>query len=119
MDILSVVNFHIYSMWINESVKLKTLPFCKYMYMCLEMSLIKAGKFGQLTYMRVYQGGMKKGDTIFNTRNNKKVRVSRLVRMNADEMEVINQSSELFSSIVCYKFLYIHVYIDMCMHKYM
>lgn len=24
MDILSVVNFHIYSMWINESVKLKT-----------------------------------------------------------------------------------------------
>jgi hypothetical protein len=48
----------------------------------------QAGKFGQLTYMRVYQGGMKKGDTIINTRNNKKVRVSRLVRMNADEMEV-------------------------------
>ena len=38
--------------------------------------------------MRVYQGGIKKGDTIFNTRTDKKTRVARLVRMHADEMEV-------------------------------
>lgn len=55
---------------------------------------------------------MKKGDTIFNTRNNKKVRVSRLVRMNADEMEVINQSFKLFSSVVS---LYKDVYMHICM----
>jgi hypothetical protein len=31
---------------------------------------------------------MKKGDTIYNTRTNKKMKVVRVVRMNADEMEV-------------------------------
>lgn len=61
----------------------------------LELFFVQAGKFGQLTYMRVYQGGMKKGDTIINTRNNKKVRVSRLVRMNADEMEVSCKFTEI------------------------
>ena len=50
--------------------------------------IFQAGRFGQLTYMRCYQGGMKKGDTIFNTRTSKKTKVSRLIRMNADEMEV-------------------------------
>lgn len=34
---------------------------------------LEAGRFGQLTYMRVYQGMVKKGDFIYNTRTNKKV----------------------------------------------
>lgn len=34
---------------------------------------LEAGKFGQLTYIRVYQGGLKKGEIIYNTRTNKKV----------------------------------------------
>ncbi|KAK3606993.1 hypothetical protein CHS0354_011862 [Potamilus streckersoni] len=59
---------------------------------------LEAGRFGQLTYVRVYQGGMKKGDTIFNTRNGKRVRVSRLVRMNADEMEDVN---EVYAGDIC------------------
>ena len=49
---------------------------------------VQAGKFGQLTYMRIYQGGIKRGDTIFNSRTQRKTKVSRLVRMHADEMEV-------------------------------
>lgn len=61
----------------------------------------QAGRFGQLTYMRVYQGGIKKGDTIINTRMQKKTKVSRLVRMNADEMEVLVWSVSLFQLCLC------------------
>jgi len=46
-------------------------------------------RFGQLTYVRIYQGGIKKGDEIINRRNGRKVRVGRLIRMHADEMEDI------------------------------
>jgi elongation factor G len=47
------------------------------------------GRFGQLTYLRLYQGTLKKGDTIFNSRMGRDIRVGRLVRMHADEMEDI------------------------------
>lgn len=52
---------------------------------------LEAGKFGQLTYFRCYQGTLKKSDTIYNTRTQKKVRVSRLVRLHSNEMEDVNQ----------------------------
>lgn len=43
--------------------------------------------FGQLTYIRIYQGKFSKGDTVLNTRTNQKTRVGRLLRMHADEKE--------------------------------
>jgi len=51
---------------------------------------LEEGKFGQLTYMRVYQGSLEKGSTIFNQTNDKKARIPRLVRMHSDDMEEID-----------------------------
>lgn len=49
-------------------------------------------QFGQLTYMRVYQGKMSKGDFIINQSNKKNVKIPRLVRMHSDKMEDIETS---------------------------
>ncbi|CAG0913875.1 unnamed protein product [Notodromas monacha] len=59
---------------------------------------LEAGRFGQLTYVRVYQGMLKKSDTLFNTRTRKKVRIPRVVRMHADKLEDVN---EVYSGDIC------------------
>jgi elongation factor G len=50
---------------------------------------LEDGRYGQLTYIRTYQGTLRKGDTVYNSRTGKKVKIGRLVRMHADEMEEI------------------------------
>jgi len=42
-------------------------------------------QFGQLTYTRIYQGTIKKGSFVYNARDGKKVRIGRIVRMNAND----------------------------------
>jgi elongation factor G len=50
---------------------------------------LEDGPYGQLTYLRIYQGSIKKGDELFNTRSKQKFKVGRVVRMHADHMEDI------------------------------
>jgi len=52
---------------------------------------LEDGQYGQLTYVRVYQGVLKKGEELYNTRSRKKFKVGRLVRMNSASMEDINE----------------------------
>lgn len=52
---------------------------------------LEESNFGQLTYVRVYQGSLRKGSYIFNARTNKKVKVPRIVRMHSNEMEDVQE----------------------------
>lgn len=49
-------------------------------------------QFGQLTYMRIYQGMLKKGNQIVNVNDGKKIKLSRIVRMHSDDMEEIDEA---------------------------
>ncbi|MFP4362660.1 MAG: elongation factor G [Spirochaetia bacterium] len=53
---------------------------------------LEDGQYGQLTYIRIYQGTVRKGSDLYNTRSRKKFKVGRLIRMHANSMEDINEA---------------------------
>ncbi|WP_319416255.1 elongation factor G [Marispirochaeta aestuarii] len=53
---------------------------------------LEDGQYGQLTYIRIYQGMIKKGSELYNVRNRKKFKVGRLIKMHADHMEDITEA---------------------------
>ena len=53
---------------------------------------LEDGAYGQLTYIRIYQGSLRKGDELVNTRSGQKIKVGRLVRMHADTMAEIQEA---------------------------
>jgi elongation factor G len=48
---------------------------------------------GQLTYTRIYSGTLRKGDTVYNTRIGRRVKIGRFVRMHANRREEIAEAS--------------------------
>jgi len=50
-------------------------------------------QFGQLTYVRIYQGTLEKGSTVYNIRTGKKLRVGRIVRMHSNDRENIDSAT--------------------------
>jgi len=53
---------------------------------------LEDGPYGQLTYIRIYQGSLRKGDELVNSRSGQKIKVGRLVRMHADAMSEITEA---------------------------
>ncbi len=54
---------------------------------------LEDGRYGQLTYVRLYQGNLKKGDTIVNNVNGKRAKIGRLVMMHSSEMHDIEEAA--------------------------
>lgn len=54
---------------------------------------LEESNFGQLTYIRVYQGQLRKGAHVVNARTGQKVKIPRIVRMHSNEMEEVQEIS--------------------------
>lgn len=51
---------------------------------------LEEGRFGQLTYIRVYRGTLTRGASVVNVQTGKKLKIPRLVRMHSNEMEDVD-----------------------------
>jgi elongation factor G len=67
----------------------KLIPYNSLPFVGLAFKL-EESNFGQLTYIRVYQGELRKGLNVFNARTDKKVKIPRIVRMHSNEMEEVS-----------------------------
>ncbi len=53
---------------------------------------LEESRYGQLTYLRIYQGTIGKSSSIVNSRTKKRHKVGRLGRMHADKLEEIDEA---------------------------
>ena len=72
----------------RQEASVKLIPYNSLPFVGLAFKL-EESSFGQLTYIRVYQGSLRKGSYVFNARTNKKVKIPRIVRMHSNEMEEV------------------------------
>jgi elongation factor G len=72
--------------------KVDLLPDASLPLVCMAFKITDE-QFGQLTYTRIYQGTLNKGETLLNTRTKKRVRIGRIVRMHANDRVNIDSAS--------------------------
>ncbi len=81
----------------NPSITLIRKPEDSEPFAALAFKLIN-DQFGKLSFIRLYSGSLKTGDTVLNPRTGKTERVGRLVKMHADKREDI---SEIYAGDIC------------------
>ncbi|ETI29140.1 elongation factor G, mitochondrial [Cladophialophora carrionii CBS 160.54] len=74
----------------QKEAPVKLIPYNSLPFVGLAFKL-EESNFGQLTYIRVYQGKLRKGLNVFNARTDKKVKIPRIVRMHSNEMEEVSE----------------------------
>lgn len=74
----------------DREIKLESDPDAETVALAFKL---EDGPYGQLTYIRIYQGSVKKGDELYNPRLGKSFRVGRLLRMHAHSMQDIQEAS--------------------------
>lgn len=75
----------------NETEKLALAPDANLPLVGMAFKIVE-DPYGQLTFMRIYQGSVKKGEMYFNQRTGRKDRFSRIVRMHSDKREEIDSA---------------------------
>ncbi|EMI55193.1 Translation elongation factor EFG/EF2 [Rhodopirellula sallentina SM41] len=75
----------------DESKKIELTPDKDKPFVGMAFKIVE-DPFGQLTFMRIYQGSIKKGDAYVNQRSGKKERFSRIVRMHSEKREEIDEA---------------------------
>jgi elongation factor G len=74
----------------QHEASVKLAPYGSLPFVGLAFKL-EESTFGQLTYIRVYQGVLRKGMNVYNARNDKKVKIPKIVRMHSNEMEEVTE----------------------------
>jgi elongation factor G len=73
----------------DEQKKVPLVPDPDAAMVCMAFKIVEE-TYGQLTFVRLYQGKIEKGQIYFNQRTGKKERFSRILRMHADKREEID-----------------------------
>jgi elongation factor G len=74
----------------RDEAQVALVPYSAMPFVGLAFKL-EENNYGQLTYIRVYQGKLRRGQFLFNSRTDKKVRIPRIVRMHSNEMEDVEE----------------------------